>query len=234
MYFINDKPTPILNTPNFSDVFGDVLLFDDKKLVRAVEMIALPSMVFKVIQKKEGPILEISTEEYPSPIPLFIDSRSGSFHNVVTRRRKRIPSPKEIIKKMKKTEGLPYVWGGNYSKGIPEWKVLYPPSKKLSSFEETHWTFHGVDCSGLLYEATDGYTPRNTKGLMMFGKEVSLKEVKPLDLILFPGHVIIALGDNQVIESNHSLGGVVINPIDKCLSEIEVPFTLRRFHQAFF
>ena len=65
MYFINDKPTPILNTPNFSDVFGDVLLFDDKKLVRAVEMIALPSMVFKVIQKKEGPILEISTEEYP-------------------------------------------------------------------------------------------------------------------------------------------------------------------------
>ncbi|QVL57817.1 MAG: C40 family peptidase [Simkaniaceae bacterium] len=234
MYFINDIATPILNTPYFSEVFGRQLPFDDQKLVRVVEMIALPRTVFKVIEKKKDHILEVSTEAYPSSTPLYIDERCGSLGSDGKARKKSLPPPEEILKRMKNQQGLPYVWGGNYGEGISEWKSLYPPQKELSSFEETHWTFHGVDCSGLLYQATDGYTPRNTSGLMTFGKEVPLEDIKPLDLILFPGHVIIALGDGKVIESSHLHGGVVINLFDKRLSEIEVPITLRRFHPAFF
>ncbi len=234
MYFINEKATPILNTPHFNEVFGDSLPFDDQELVRAVEMIALPRTVFKVVGEKEDYILEVTTEEYPSSISLYIDGRSGSFHSEARERKKELLPPDEVIKIFYSKLGIPYVWGGNYSLGIPEWKTLYPPKKKLSSIEETHWTFHGLDCSGLLYEATGGYTPRNTSELFSFGKEISFEEIAPLDLIIFPGHVIIVLNDREVIESNHTYGGVRISPLDKRLSEIEDSITLCRFHPAFF
>lgn len=234
MYFINEKATPILNTPQFTKVFGKALPFDDKGLVRAVEMIALPGTVFKLIEEKDEHILKVTTEDYPYPTPLYIDERSGAFHLQASPRKKVLPPVEEIIHNMKKSVGLPYVWGGNYCMGISEWKELYPPQRKLSTLEETHWTFHGVDCSGLLYEATNGFTPRNTSGLMTFGKEVLMKAVQPLDLILYPGHVIIALDDREVIESKDSYGGVRVSPIDKRLAEIEGPFTLRRFHPASF
>ena len=69
---------------------------------------------------------------------------------------------------------------------------------------------------------------------MTYGKEVSVDEIKPLDLILYPGHVVIALGNNETIESQHSSGGVVIRPLDERLSKISGPYILRRFHPAFF
>ncbi len=234
MYFISKIATPILNTPHFNEVFGKSLPFDDKQLVRAVEMIAFPNTLFKVMERKKDHILEVTTKEYPSSIPLYIDDRSGSFHLEPKERKKELPPPGEIINKMKERISLPYVWGGNFSAGIPEWKTLYPPKKKISPLEETHWTFHGLDCSGLLYEATNGCTPRNTGDLMTYGREVFLEEIGPLDLILFPGHVIIALDNQEVIESNHTYGGVRTNPLDQRLSEIEEPITFRRFHPAFF
>ena len=234
MFFINDQPTPILNTPHFSDVYGGSLPFDNKMLVRAVEMIALPNMTFHVLGEKRETIIEVMTEKYPSSTPLYIDSRFGTFCREVVQKKACLPSPELIIDRMKSTVGLPYIWGGNYSKGIPEWKEFYPPQNKLSPFEEAHWTFHGLDCSGLLYEATEGYTPRNTKEMMTYGKEVSVDEIKPLDLILYPGHVVIALGNNETIESQHSSGGVVIRPLDERLSKISGPYILRRFHPAFF
>lgn len=234
MYFINDKPTPILNTPYFSDVYGGSLPFDDKMLVRALEMIALPNMVFHLVREKGGAIIEVTTESYPSSIPLYVDSRFGTFCSKIVQSETPLPSPEMIIERMRKSVGLPYIWGGNYSKGIPEWKKFYPPQKKLSPFEEAHWTFHGVDCSGLLYEATGGYTPRNTKEMMHYGKEVSLDDIKPLDLILYSGHVVVAIGNSQTIESEHSSGGVVIRSIKERLAKISGPYILRRFHPAFF
>jgi len=65
-YFVVEKPTPILNTPYFKKVFGCVLPFDEQNLVREVEMIALPGMVFEVIQSKEDHVLEVKTCSYPA------------------------------------------------------------------------------------------------------------------------------------------------------------------------
>ena len=68
----------------------------------------------------------------------------------------------------------------------------------------------GVDCSGLLYEATHGYTPRNTSALITFGKPVSIANLgsaqiinalEPLDILVWEGHVIIVLDRNRAIES---------------------------------
>ena len=92
----------------------------------------------------------------------------------------------------------------------------------------------GLDCSGLLYEASRGMTPRNTSDLMHFGKQVTLESIQPLDLILYSGHVIIALSNREVIESGLEFGGVVLHPLEERIAKITKPFTVRRFHPASF
>lgn len=197
-------------------------------------MVALPGMVFQVVKEEENGILQVKTVEYPSSIPIYLDKRSGKYTSHEKGREKELPSMEVILERIKSKVGTPYVWGGNYSAGIPEWLKWYPPQKKLTPFEEIHWMLRGVDCSGLLYEATDGFTPRNTSELMKFGEEVSLEDVKQLDMILYRGHVIIALNKDQVIESDHSRGGVVISQLEERVSKIKKPFMVRRFHPVSF
>ncbi len=92
----------------------------------------------------------------------------------------------------------------------------------------TLWALKGVDCSGLLYEATDGFTPRNTSDLVHYGSPVSIENksvgeiqriVKPLDLIVWKGHVVIVVDSEKTIESRH-LHGVVIAPLKERLEEV--------------
>ncbi|MCP5505479.1 MAG: C40 family peptidase [Chlamydiales bacterium] len=234
MDFITHSPTPILNTPHFKKVYGERLPFDDQELVREVEMIALPGMVFEVIQEEKEGILQVKTDDYPSASSLYLDARAGEKALSIKKRKVELPSVEMILSRMVSKVGTPYVWGGNYSAGIPEWAEWYPPKDMLTSFEEAHWLFKGVDCSGLLFEATNGFTPRNTSWLMKYGIEIALTDVKPLDLILYPGHVIIVLDENEVIESNHEKGGVLISPLEQRISEIKKPMMVRRFHPASF
>lgn len=132
-----------------------------------------------------------------------------------------------ILSKLKKALGQPYIWGGNWGRGILEIKDLY--KSEISRPLENSWTLSGVDCSGLLYEATNGFIPRNTSDLMHFGDKISsLENIKPLDIIIWPGHVIILLEPNLVIES--LLGkGVIETPLHDRLQQIaEKPFVIRR------
>lgn len=228
-YFVVEKPTPLLSTPHFKQVFGQKLTLDAQNLVREVEMIAFPGMVFEVVQPKEDSILEVSASFYPKS-PLYIDERFGVVHNSKPPSYAPIlPSLEVILKRMKSCVGLPYVWGGNYAAGIPEWKEYYPPANPLTPFEEAHWCFRGVDCSGLLYEATEGFLPRNTSELRLIGEEVSLEAIQPLDLFFYPGHVFILFNETEVIESKLEYGGVTITPLEKRLKEVET-YTIRRFH----
>jgi len=95
----------------------------------------------------------------------------------------------------------------------------------------------GLDCSGLLYYATNGYTPRNTSSLLNYGKPVQIaglkvdeiiQKVAPLDIIVWVGHVIIILDKEHIIESRLDYdkhkkgfqGGVKIRQLKKVLVEI--------------
>jgi len=228
-YFVVEKPTPLLNTPCFRKVFGHALPFDKQKLVREVEMIALPGMVFEVIQSRKNHILEVKTCRYLAT-KLFIDQRFGQLQkNRPPLLMRKLPPKKLILERMKKCVGLPYVWGGNYAAGIPEWKNYYPPEKPLSEIEEAHWCFRGVDCSGLLYEAAEGCVPRNTSEQIKMGVEVSINSLKPLDLVFSPGHVFILLNQDEVIESRLKYGGVTITPLKERLKELDC-FVIKRFH----
>ena len=140
-----------------------------------------------------------------------------------------------IIAALKGAIGSPYVWGGNLPEGVNALiGTIYPAGAPIDDRTRRRITLAGVDCSGLLYQATGGWTPRNTSLLVSYGTGVAVEgkdaqkiaeSLKPLDLIVWGGHVIIVLDRNTAIESRlrcsrPDLGGVVITPLQQRLTEI--------------
>ena len=233
IYFVSKTPTPVLNKADFFGVFGGVagsLPFDGENLVRALEMIAFPGTVFEIMQEHPSHILEVRTAEYPTLRPLFLDERFGKKEkNRPPEREKKLPPVDVILKRLKSQVSKPYIWGGNVCAGIPELLKYYPPEKKLTDFESTSWTCSGVDCSGLLYEATNGALPRNTQDLLFVGESVPIQNLsweeipqilQPLDLLIWKGHMVIVYDEKLIIESKHEWGGVTMTGLEKRLKHI--------------
>lgn len=246
LYAIASLPTPVLNTPDFSFVFGNTdgktLHLDDAGLLREVEFIALPETIFTVeetITRGSATLYQVTTVDYPYPTNkgYFIDSRFvETTDHIPPPRLKTLPDKQLIISRLLSAEGSRYIWGGNVKAGIPQLLSFYPPHFPLHPDIRDQWMLKGVDCSGLLYEATDGYTPRNTSALITFGKPVSIANlrsdqiinaVEPLDIIVWEGHVIIVLDRDRAIESRldydtqleGNQGGVRIRPLKQIMDE---------------
>lgn len=217
-YLLVQTAAPVLNTSDFSTVFCDQIPLNDKGLPHHYEFVALPGMVFKVTRLWNDTIAEIHWPEYSSQ-PLFTDLRFCSFIDTPPVSLKKTFQAKDILQKMERRIGVPYVWGGNWAEGIPEMLDYYPPSQALSPRMKKLWTFCGLDCSGLLFEATLGATPRNTSQLVKFGNPVSLNDLQPLDMIVYPGHVLFVRDAKTTIESR-SPHGVLIAPLEERLREI--------------
>ncbi len=231
--FMAAGPLPVLNTPNFSLVFGGkdgkTLLEDEKGHIRALEFIALKNTLFEKIATESVNIYKVRTSSYPSQ-ELFVDKR---FLKPYTPLKKNLKQNFKLdisflIKELEKRLGYPYLWGGNYYKGIPKMIKYYPPQTPISADYKKKWKLQGVDCSGLLFEVTDGYTPRNTKELLAFGQFIEIenlsiseiiKKLKPLDLIVFPGHLIIIKDSCFTIESRETKG-VILTPINERFTEL--------------
>ena len=147
-----------------------------------------------------------------------------------------MPEKKTIINKLLSSEDTNYIWGGNYKAGVPQMLSFYAPTQTLNADLKDRWMLKGVDCSGLLYEATNGFTPRNTSSLITFGESIKIanlganqitQKVEPLDIIVWKGHAIIILDKNRVIESRldydkeeeGNQGGVRIRKLKEVLSE---------------
>ncbi|MBL8007267.1 MAG: peptidoglycan endopeptidase [Ignavibacteria bacterium] len=217
--------TPVLNTEDFESVFGGVngnrVKLDKKGLIREMEFIAFPGTVFEILEviPKEGyNIYRVTTEDYPYySSDIFIDSRfTKTTDTLPPERPKTLPDKKKIIANINSLEGYPYMWGGNCGEGIDQLLEFYRPKEDLQQETLELWKLKGVDCSGLVYQATNGATPRNTSSLINYGKGIDIEGLdasqiavllKPLDLIVWSGHVIIVLDDNTVIESTPA-GGV--------------------------
>ncbi|MBD3295948.1 MAG: peptidoglycan endopeptidase [Candidatus Omnitrophica bacterium] len=223
-YIVVREPTPVFNTPEIKEVFGgssgDTLGYDSSGLVRALEFIALPGTVFRVEKFYGGPgaaVCKVKTEEYPEPPDkgLFLDTRfdHAMLSERPSERPKELPAMHKIISGLLDARGEYYIWGGNYRSGVPKMLEFYPSRATLSPRLRAKWTFDGVDCSGLLYDATGGYTPRNTSMLLSFGVSVPVEglgldeiisKLKPLDLIVWKGHVIVVIDAGTVIQSKLS------------------------------
>lgn len=100
--------------------------------------------------------------------------------------------------------GTPYLWGG------------------LTPF--------GFDCSGLVYALFQRFgrlLPRDSSTQRKVGRPVptDLEALKPGDLVFFPGHVGLYLGERRYIHANLALGGVVISSLDPRDPDfLDIPF----------
>lgn len=234
--------TPVLNTPDFSAVFGGGsgrdLDTDRCGQVRSLEFITLPGTVFTLrnkLRSGSADIYEVDTDEYAAPpkVRLYVDGRSLTIERGIPAPRKALmPSRDEIVAALKESVGASYVWGGNILNGVPELMAWF--DKSVGEASRRRLTLAGLDCSGLLYHATGGATPRNTSQLLAFGRGIDVAGkpaseiaalLQSLDLIVWNGHVIIVLDRQTAIESRLACGspthgGVVMTPLTERLAEI--------------
>ncbi len=242
-YAVARLATPVLNSPEIADLFGGhdgtSLQSDSCGQVRELEFIALAGTVFRLLAevRQDGTtVYRVETDDYPV-LPggsLYLDSRFVELHDELPPSPVRpLPGREAILATMRSSVGSPYVWGGNVRQGVPELLRLYYRGS-FSPAEERRLTLAGLDCSGLLYAATNGRTPRNTSSLVNFGEGLAVagrgerelaQLLEPLDLIVWNGHVIIVLDRETVIESRLECGrpgqgGVVVTPLLRRLGEI--------------
>ncbi len=238
-YVVAVLPTPVLNTTDFGSVFGGQygteIKRDEQGLIRELEFVALPNTLFKVFEEISlgtHSIFKITTVDYPyTGSELFIDSRFvKNAGGVIIEREQVMPSKEEIISKLNELNGYQYMWGGNFAPGITELMEYYTPVGEIDDGLKKQWCLEGVDCSGLIYQATGGCTPRNTSSLVYYGDAVEIEGktpeeiaemIQPLDLIVWKGHLVIALDNGEVIESSNPEGVHKSNLVDRLYSVME-------------
>lgn len=234
--------TPVLNTPGFKEVFGggsgQDLKADRCGQVRELEYIAPPGTVFRILEQRRSgtaPIYRVETDEYvpPPDVPLYVDGRFLKLEDdMPPPRRASLPPRELIVSELRSSAGTPYVWGGNVPEGVPELAKWY--FSGLNGDDGRRLTLAGLDCSGLLYHATGGWTPRNTTDLIAYGQGVAIAGkrsaeiaalLQPLDLIVWSGHVVIVLDRQTAVESRLECGkagngGVVMTQLSTRIAEI--------------
>jgi hypothetical protein len=219
-------PTPVFNTPSISKVFSYPLPLDEQGLLRALEVVLFPGTLVKVTGLGERNIVQIQTSEYPGE-KLYTHKKFLEDAQNAKPRKKVCPPLEVILKKLNDWPKTKYLWGGNFRKGVPRLAELFPIPEKADKASKKIWTLRGVDCTGLTWEVTNGYLPRNSGDLLRFGEPISIldqsdeeiaKCLLPGDLIVWRGHVLFVEG-NTVIESRLP-EGVIRTDLLKRLEEI--------------
>lgn len=115
----------------------------------------------------------------------------------------------DLVAEAERYLGVPYLWGGN------------------SSF--------GIDCSGLVQAAClacgiacPGDSDQQAKGL---GHELGDDPVQRGDLIFWPGHVALVVGDGRILHANAHHMAVAYEDMEGAIARIaakEGPVTVRR------
>jgi cell wall-associated NlpC family hydrolase len=75
----------------------------------------------------------------------------------------------------------------------------------------------GFDCSGLIqtiYRCCGALLPRDSKDQAYQGQSVDFAEIKPGDLIFFPGHVALSCGGREIIHASRKAGMVAQESLD--------------------
>ena len=249
LYAISTGSTPVLNTPDFESVFGGAdgmtLKKDTEGLIRGVEYIALKGTVFEILDetdKGNHKILHVKTDYYDYGNEMYIDSRFVKIQSTKPDSPvKKLPSKKEIYSFLDRAVGSKYIWGGNCIEGIYKLIEYYPPKGKIDDITKLEWSLKGCDCSGLMYEATNGYTERNTGKLVYEGEPVLIEgltaeeianKLKPLDMIVWKGHVIYVYDEITAIQSALSKGGVVKTDLIEALKHLMETRTPVNYYDA--
>lgn len=222
------KHTPLFNCKNFPLCFQGALKLDHRQLLKELETVLYKGSVVQVLEVEQN-IATVKTKEYGNDEIFYLDARFLNMHEEEPPQRKAsLPTKEKIISSLQNFPNCSYIWGGTDPEGVPSWSTYYPPSQPLSPFEFDHWHFKGVDCSGLLYNVTNGFTPRNTSQLYNFGNKVT--HLRPLDIVLHKGHVMIVLSSEKIIESRHQHGIVITNLKNRLKESEHLGLEYRRWY----
>ncbi len=212
--------TPLFNTSDFIKKL-DSSPVDHTHHIRILETILFPRRQVEVVKTIDDLSLVKTKDYYPEKEFYTL----SSFLELGEQEDKPLPSKETILSDLKSFQKMPYLLGGN-CKNLVDLGL-----KSIDPFIQRHKHLYGIDCSGLIYYVTNGHTPRNTSELMHYGTRVL--SLQPLDLIVFKGHVLIYLGNDEVIESREK-DGVVISNWSEREKEINKEMVFNRFHpQAF-
>lgn len=117
------------------------------------------------------------------------DQQTVPFESLV--HRETLPEPDNVVACARSFLGAPYEWGGK--------------------------TTAGIDCSGLswiAYRSTGVTLPRDADQQRQVGVEVGREVLRPGDLLFFPGHVAVSVGDGEYVHASQDAGEVVTNSLD--------------------
>lgn len=219
--------TPVFNTPDLRSVFTFPLPLDDQGLLRPVETALFKGALVTIVKQWEAGVVQIKTDEYAGD-QLFTHIHFLESSKDDAPRLKHCPSLEDLLGKLQKWPQTEYIWGANTHEGIPLLAKLYPMPEEADIKTRFIWMMKGVDCSGLFYEATDGFLPRNTSQLMNIGQPVTIEgkldeeiaeRLIPGDLIVWRGHVLIVERGRTLFESRIG-DGTIRTPIVQRLQEI--------------
>lgn len=219
-YAIAIHPTPLFNTGDIHGVLygtwkGPLLDKDDAQIYE-LEDIAFTGTAFTVkweFSSGENTFYIVNTKEYPYPTTpwYYVDARFLRLYKYQPLERKIVlPSKKDIIATLTGYVWYGYVWGGNIPGWVPLLKDFYAPSEDIDQLTQDKLILSGFDCSGILYAATNWFTPRNTSKLVKFWTWLAISglnideissQLKPLDIIGWRGHVMIVIDEENLIES---------------------------------
>ena len=247
-YWVALSPTPVFsldsNNPDISYVmwweWTTGLHLDSTNLIRELTVVYPQWTVFSLIRKVtkgKYTYYQVRTKEFDgksSPTyDYYVDSRFIEVSKTKPKDRiSHLPSREQVLKNLYSALGSAYVRWGSWYQGIPEMSLYFPSSYTLNKWEQSQKTLKGVDCSWLLYQATDGYTPRTSYWLVGYWEAIDIswntvnqiiQKLKPLDLIVRGWHVIIVYDNTYVIESrrkNNFKWGVMLTKIKDRLNEI--------------
>lgn len=210
------------------------LLLDSYNTIDQLDVILpewTPVTLIDKVEKWEFTYYEVRTRDfdawYDNKKGYYLDSRFvEKKENKPAELVHELPEKDEIFKALNAAIGSLYIRWWSYYQWIPEINDFYPTPNdvELSENEKRYKILQWTDCSGLLWQATNGYTPRNTRQLLTFWESVAISwdtveqivnKVQPLDLIVWAGHVIIILDNENAIESlrkeNYEWGAEIVN-----------------------
>ncbi|MBU1240653.1 hypothetical protein KKF84_18410 [Myxococcota bacterium] len=213
-YAVADSPVPVYDSVNFQEYIGSKRFLSKDNLFLGHLFTAFAGTVFHIEEKRAGSwgdLYRVTTREYPCGNACWVDGRLLTLrHKRPQERSRKMPDARTIVARLEKMErdGLRYCWGCNFPSGLPNNLALY--ARDGVTAHRNIWLMAGGDCSGILYFATDGSTPRNTAEMLTYGKGVPVRSLsaahiaqrlKPLDLVVWRGHVLIVMEKGEVIEA---------------------------------
>ncbi|MEA4832547.1 MAG: SH3 domain-containing C40 family peptidase [Oscillospiraceae bacterium] len=181
---------------------------------------ALPKLV---VRGRFCDVLPIPDHRYPAYITLPKGARVGLFGETEEYYRVLLPNNREgYAKKIYLSTDMPINYKNGYSDfpdSTSEIRNAVIASAKEYLGTPYRWggkSTSGIDCSGLCFMAyyLNGITIwRDANVDTKYTLKIPYDIVKPADLLYFPGHVGMCLGNGQFIHASSAGGGVCINSL---------------------